>query len=89
MNNEIDWLPKCLMLMAAVFLAFAATFMLVSCSWFTPKRIDDIGKIVTCVLDHSLESPETIAIECGVANVSTVIDILSAHKRANMRGISL
>lgn len=52
-----------------------------ACSAFTPKRINAVVKITECVLAHRSQSPDQVAIICGLENAQEVVDIITGEDR--------
>lgn len=68
--------------------AFAGLVLLVACSAAQKQAESALTKDdVVCILNHDTETPEQIAITCGIASVPDVVAIILAHKAALVRDV--
>jgi hypothetical protein len=64
----------------------ALAFTLASCTKAQGTAIENATVDATvCVLNHSQEPPEKIAVECGIASVPDVLKVVDAHRAAEAR----
>lgn len=69
--------------------AFACACALAACTPQQEAKAIHAGvDIGLCVLEHSTEPPERVAVLCGAENAQQVISIWAAAKHANARGFA-
>ncbi len=77
-----------MVLLAATLLIGGIAIAVSGCAWFTPAKFADIGVIVDCVLSNENKPVAEIAVVCGLEDEKQIVDILSAHRTAEMRSPS-
>jgi hypothetical protein len=71
-------------------LMFVGGRFLPACSGAQQSQEVTLGvDTLVCVLNHDTDPPPTIALECGISDLTQIATILNAHKAAMIRDLAL